>query len=75
MSARPGPADLHRAKELVRVVRERGTLRDDEAADILGCSMEELRAAIGIAMRWRRLDQCSSWLVPTSSRREGRPAA
>jgi hypothetical protein len=74
VTGRPTPACLHLAKQAVRGVRENGPVRDDELAAILGCSVDELRAAIGIAMQWRRVDRCDGYLVP-APRREGRRAA
>lgn len=74
MTGRPTPACLHLAKQATRGVRENGPVRDDELAAILGCSVDELRAAIGIAMQWRRVDRCGDWLVALPSR-EGRRAA
>jgi hypothetical protein len=73
MSA-PDRADLLRAKNLVRVTQERGVVYEDDLPAILGCSQAELRTAIGIAFRWRRIDRCGSWLVAVSSR-DGRRAA
>jgi hypothetical protein len=75
MSGPVTPARLHLAKQAVRGVRENGPVRDDELAAILGCDLAELRTAIGIAIRWRRIDRCDGWLVPTPARREERPAA
>jgi hypothetical protein len=69
-----GPGDLHRAKQVVRGVREHGPVRDDELAAILGCDLAEMWAAVAIAIRWRRVDRCGTWLVIVPSR-EGRSAA
>jgi hypothetical protein len=70
----PAHADLVRANEVVRVIKERGVVHADDLADIVGCDRAELRAAIGIALHWRRVDRCASWLVAIPSR-EGRRAA
>lgn len=74
MSA-PDRAALLRAKDVARVTEERGSVRDEQLLATLGCGWDELRSAIGIAFRWRRIDRCDNYLVPVPSRREGRRAA
>lgn len=69
------PEHLHRAKQVVRGVREHGPVREEELAALLGCDVAEVRAAIGIAIRWRRVDRCGDHLVAVPPRHEGRPAA
>jgi hypothetical protein len=71
----PGAAGLHLAKRQGQVVEERGPVHEDDLLAILRCDWIDLRAAIGIAFHWRRIDRCGSWLVPTASRGEGRRAA
>ena len=73
MSA-PDRADLLRAKEVVRVAKERGVIHEDDLVAVLQCDRAELRAAIGIAYHWRQIDRCGEYLV-VPARREGRPAA
>ena len=73
MSA-PDRADLLRAKDLVRFTRERGVIHEDDLAALLGCERAKLRMAIGIALRWRHIDRCGSWLVASPSREGGRAA-
>ena len=74
MSAPVTPERLHLAKQVVRGVREHSPVRDHQLAAIVGCDLTELRSAIGIAIRWRRVDRCGDWLVAVPSR-EGRRAA
>ena len=73
MSA-PDRAALVRAKDLVRVVKERGPVHEDDLAAIADCSRGDLRTAIGIALQWRHIDRCGSWLVASPSREERRSA-
>lgn len=70
----PDRAALLRAKNLVRITRERGVVHEDDQPAILRCSRAEVKVAIGIAFRWRRIDRCGSWLVAAPSR-DGRSAA
>lgn len=74
MSAPVTPERLHLAKRVVRAVREHNPTRDDELAAILGCDLAELRTAIGIAARWRRIDRCDGYLVSIPSRKGGQAA-
>jgi hypothetical protein len=63
------------AKDVVRVIGELDAVRDAELAAILACGRDELRAAIGIAYRWRRVDRCGDFLVAVPPAGEGRRAA
>lgn len=67
-------ADLIRAKNLVRVVKERGPVHEDDLVVILGCTRAESRMAVGIALQWRHIDRCGAYLIAAPSR-EGRRAA
>jgi hypothetical protein len=69
------PAGVRLAKDVVRITGERGAVHDDELLAELGCDRAELRAAIGIAMHWHRIDRCGDFLVAVPPRREGRRAA
>jgi hypothetical protein len=75
VSAPPARGSLWLAGRTVQAVKEKGPLRDAELLTILRCDPVELRAAIGIALRWRQVDRCGQWLVPVPRRREGRRAA
>jgi hypothetical protein len=75
VSARPTPSALRRAKDAVQVVHECGAVSEAELAAALDCGFDELRAAIGIAIRWRRIDRCAGYLVAVTSAGERRRAA
>ena len=75
MSAAVTPECLRLAGRAVRVIQERGALRDGELLAILGCAPAELNAAIPIAVRWRKVDRCGDYLVTVPQPTEGRPAA
>ena len=75
MSPGVSPEHLHRAMQVVRSVRELGPVREEELAALLGCDVAEVRAAIGIAMHWHRIDRCAGYLVAVPSRAGGRRAA
>jgi hypothetical protein len=72
MSAPVTPERLRLAGRAARAIRENGPLRDTDLVALLGCEPDELRAAIGIAIRWRKADRCGDYLVPPASS-EGRP--
>lgn len=74
MSA-PASGRLWLAGRTVQAVKEKGPLRDAELLTILGSNPVELRAAIGVACRWRQLDRCGDYLVPVPRRREARRSA
>jgi len=75
VSARPAPGCLWLAGRAVQVVKENGALRDAELLAILACQPEELRAAIPIMIRWRKVDRCGEYLVAVPRQREGRRSA
>jgi hypothetical protein len=75
VSARPAPGCLWLAGRAVQVIKERGALRDSDLLAILACQPEELRAAIPIMIRWRKVDRCGEYLVAVPRRREGRRSA
>jgi hypothetical protein len=73
VSAPVTPERLRLAGRGARVIKENGPLRDTDLLALLGCDPDELRAAIGIMIRWRKVDRCGDFLVAAPSR-EGRPA-
>lgn len=75
MSARPTPGCLWLAGRAVLAIKEHGGLRDAELLAILACRPEELKAAIPIMIRWRKVDQCGDFLVAVHRQREGRRSA
>ncbi len=75
MSAPAAPGCLWLAGRTVQAVKEKGALSDADLLTILGCDPVELRAASGIAFRWRQVDRCGDYLVAVPPRRKGRPAA
>ncbi len=75
MSAPAARGCLWLAGRTVQAVKEKGALRDADLLTILGCDPVELRAAIGIAFRWRQVDRCGQYLVPVPRRRKGRRSA
>jgi len=70
MSAPPATGRLWLAGLTVQAVKEKGALLDADLLTILQCDPVELRAAIGIAFRWRQVDRCGEYLVPVPRRRE-----
>jgi len=72
MSAPPATGRLWLAGLTVQAVKEKGALLDADLLTILQCDPVELRAAIGIAFRWRQVDRCGEYLVPVPRRRERR---
>lgn len=75
MSARPAPGCLWLAGRAVLVIKENGAHRDAELLAILACQPEELKAAIPIMIRWRKVDRCGDYLVAVSRQREGKRSA
>jgi len=75
VSARPASGCLWLAGRAVRAIKDKGAVRDSDLIAILDCDPVELRAAIGIAFRWRQVDRCGQYLVPAPRRREGRRSA
>lgn len=63
MTAQVTPAQLRLAARAAQVIKEHGSLRDDELLAILGCEPAELNAAIPIVIRWRKADRCGDFLV------------
>ena len=63
------------AGRAVLALQENGALRDTELREILACNAEDLRAAIPVMIRWRKVDRCGAFLVPLPPRRKGRRAA
>lgn len=75
MNARSAPGCLWLAGRAVQVVKEHGALRDSELLAILACQPEELKAAIPIMIRWRKVDRRGEYLVTVPRRRQGRRSA
>jgi hypothetical protein len=75
MSAPVIPERLRLAKRAARAVQEKGQLRDTDLIAILGCAPDELRAVVGIMLRWRKVDRCGDYLVAVPSADEGRRSA
>jgi hypothetical protein len=75
MSPAATPERLRLAGRVARVIRENGALRDSDLLALLGCEPDEPRAAIPIAIRWRKVDRIGHWLVPPPRQGEGRQSA
>jgi hypothetical protein len=74
-AAQSASGRLWLAGRTVQAVKEKGAVRDSDLLTILDCDPAELRAAIGIAFRWRQIDRCGDYLVPAARRRERRRSA
>jgi hypothetical protein len=75
MTAAVTPERLRLAGRAARVIKENGPLRETELLAVLACEPEELRAAIGIVIRWRKADRCGDYLVAVPRQGDGRRSA
>jgi hypothetical protein len=69
------PERLRLAGRAARVIKEHGAVRDADLLVLLACQPDELRAAIGIVLHWRKADRCGDYLVPVARQGEGRRSA
>ena len=67
------PERLRLAARAAQLIKRRAPLRDDELLTLLACEPDELQAAIGIVIRWRKADRCGDFLVAVPPLAAGRP--